>query len=384
MKKIGILTYFWADNPGTFLQAYSTLQAFKKKFPDDRVELVDFKHRKVSFKLKKAHVNIKNFINDLNRYLKYRAVKKKHFVTSPEKIITQDYKLTIGFLKKQNYDLIVVGADTILNPIDHNIQNHNMPIYWLPPDLKCKKVMCASSARALTYDDLNDHFKRNLKESVNSFDLLGVRDHATFNLIKDIGLKDNSKLRMIPDPTFTYNINYDYSEKLLHKKGIDLTQPTIALNLPKSLKFAPQIADYFRNKKYQILTLNNAGYGDIKLIDISPFEWAGIFKKFQLVITDRFHGTLFSLKNLIPVLSIICRRNLITKNGYSKYSSLLEPFGLHETNLISALDLNNAKPLFQKADHVMENFDRGLVERGLEKLKTTYYHFVDDIAKLLS
>ncbi len=44
MKKIGVLTYFWGDNPGTFLQALSMCQVLMKYFPQDTIELIDYRY----------------------------------------------------------------------------------------------------------------------------------------------------------------------------------------------------------------------------------------------------------------------------------------------------------------------------------------------------
>ena len=45
-------------------------------------------------------------------------------------------------------------------------------------------------------------------------------------------------------------------------------------------------------------------YADYCLTDISPLEWAGIFRYFSLTITDRFHVSIFSLKNGVPVVAV--------------------------------------------------------------------------------
>ena len=236
MKKIGILTYFWAENPGTFLQAYSMLQAFRKRFPGDRVELVDYRHRWVYFKPNRSHISFNQWVKDFRRYRIYRRTQKDHLLTSQDRLVSRDSQRAWDFIEKQHYDLIVVGSDTILELHQRHVRDGGIPVYWLPPWIGSKKVMCAASAGAATYEQLNRHQQAALSASANSFDLLGVRDDGTFDLIKKLGLKDEYKVQVVPDPTFTYCIDYTFVQRLMRKRNLDFTKPTVALHLPRIFK----------------------------------------------------------------------------------------------------------------------------------------------------
>ena len=80
MKKIGILTYFWTNNPGTFLQAYSTLEALRKRFPNDRVELIDYRRRKVHFRPNRRSIWLGQLVKDIRRHAIYRSMVLKEVV----------------------------------------------------------------------------------------------------------------------------------------------------------------------------------------------------------------------------------------------------------------------------------------------------------------
>lgn len=382
MRKIGILTYFWASNPGTFLQAYSTLEALKKKFPEDRVELVDYRHRKVYFKPSLKSIWVGQLIRDMRKYSTYRNMRKKYLTRSANSLISHDSALAWDFIKKQGYDLVVVGADTILQFLPFHFAEGFVPVYWLPPDLGCRKVACATSAGALAKEQLSDKFRKLCKESINNFDLIGIRDDATYALIKALGLKDESKLEMVPDPTFTYEIDYSCVEEFIKKKELDFSRPTVAFNLLKSFKPAAELAAYYKSKGFQVISLVPTAYGDLSLIDMSPFEWAGIFKYFDLVVTDRFHGTVFSLKNLTPVVSVVSDKFKISNRGFSKTYSLLKLFGLEESNHINAIGTKDIREIVSIADRAVEDFDKDSVAAKLERLKAEYNSFVDKISKV--
>lgn len=383
-KKIGILTYFWAENPGTFLQAYSMLQAFRKRFPNDRVELVNYRHRWVYFKPSKSHASLSQWVKDFKRYRIYKKTQKKYLLTDEDSLISRDSQKAWDFIEKQHYDLIVVGSDTILELHKRHVREEGVPVYWLPPWISGKKAMCAASAKALTYEQLNKYQQTAISESVNSFDLLGVRDDATFELIKKLGLKDESKLRIVPDPTISYDIDYSFAEKLISKKRLDFSKQVVALHLPRTLnKTGEKVAAYYRNKGFQILSLGPAKYADLCLTDISPFEWAGIFKVVRLVITCRFHDTLFALKNLTPVVSISPDKTYVADGRQSKYYSLLKQFGLHNSNYVNGIGLDGADKIIKATDRAIHDFDKQAVKQKLEHMRDSFDMFIDEIADVM-
>lgn len=346
------------------------------------MELIDYRHRHVYFRPNRSCMTLSQWLRDLRRYIIYEDMKKKHLITSNDHLISRDSKKAWEFIERQRYDLIVVGSDTILELHRRHIQQGCIPVYWLPVRIGCKKVMCAASARALTYEQLSDSQRKAFRESINNFDLIGVRDESTLALIRALGLRDEFKLQVVPDPTFVFEIDYAPIEKLLRERNISFSKPTVGLNLPGSFKVAAVVAAHYKSKGFQVLSLVPAKYGDISLTDISPFEWVGIYRYLCLVITDRFHGTLFSLKNLTPVVSVVCDRSLTTNDGLSKHYSLLRLFDLHESNFVSVGGLDGVGKIIKITDKAMCTFDKPAVKQGLTYLKNDFHTFVDKIVGL--
>jgi polysaccharide pyruvyl transferase WcaK-like protein len=309
-------------------------------------------------------------------------MQKTHLVTSADRLNTHDSQRAWEFIEKQQYDLIVVGSDTVLQFLPSHFRQDSVPPYWLPPEIGCKKAMCAASAGVLTLDQLSSNQREACKKSINSFDLVSLRDDSTFALMKDLGLKDESKIEMVSDPTFAYEIDYTYREKLMQERNIDFSKPTVLLHLWRFFKPAKELAAYYKSKGFQVLLLGPAKYGDLCLTDISPFEWAGIFRDCRLVVTGRFHDTLFSLKNLTPVVSVACHKSVVTNNGLSKYFSLLKLFGLHNTNYIDGVGMDDVDSAIQITDNAMHNFNKQSVKDKLQQIKNAFDAFVDEIAGL--
>lgn len=384
-KKIGILTYFWAHNPGTFLQAYSMLREVKEKFPDYRVELIDCRMRKVNFKICKYHVNIICLMEDYRHHRTYCEFQDRYLQKGPGGLITYDYETLTEYIGSQNYAMILVGADTVLEVLPKHFKLGQLPIYWLPPTVKCKKVAFSASAGALTYDMLGDRYRTAMSESINAFDLVGVRDDNAYNLVKALGLKDESKLEITPDPTFSFKIDYCHINHLLQEKHITFNKPTVAINLPESLSLCRKLVDNYQDKGFSVLLLGySVKHRGCRFPKMSPFEWAGVHKYFALEITDRFHGCIFSLKNSTPVVAVDYEERKRTAEGLSKTHSLLKLFDLHDTNHINTEKVKNFDRIVQITDDALRNFNPELITQKIKQLQNKYHVFMNKVAHLLN
>src|SRR6185369_2148114 len=122
--------------------------------------------------------------------------------------------------------------------------------------------------------------------------------------------------------------------RYLDRRRMRLSSPLVCLHLLRSSTWAPALANLFRKAGYLVASLRPASYADLIFTDLSPFEQLGLYKHFALVITHRFHDTIFSLKNLTPVLSFPEHATDITPHGESKIATLLKSFGVKETSYI--------------------------------------------------
>jgi len=382
-KKIGILTYFWGHNPGTFLQAYSMLKALQKRCPDYRVELINYIFRKPTFRLRKGFISPERLINDYRRFKAFTTLQAKCLPRSSDELNTVDYEMAADYIRKQDYEMIMVGADTVLEFLPRQRASGQVPIYWLPPDIKCKKVMLASVG-AMRLDMVDKKYHAILSESVNAFDLVGVRDDNTYDFMKSLGLKDESKLELVPDPTISYEIDYGHIDRLLKKRRVKFDKPIVSVHLPVTVPLCYELVDHYQSRGYRaVISGLTARRRDCRFPTMSPFEWAGVHKYFALKITDRFHGTLFSLRNLAPVVSVDWEDRTITPGGVSKTYSLLRLFGLHETNHLNAAKASDLAETIRVADAAAENHDPQRIAQRMSELTSDFHAYMDKVAALL-
>ena len=240
MKKIGILTYFGDfNNAGTNLQAYATLKAIQNVFKRDIVEILNYqtKHKwKVPYL---SSISISSLSNDLKRMKGFNEFLKAHLCLSNEKLICSDYNKAIDFIKEREYDAIFVGSDTLL---ELSKTDEAITAYWLSPRIGAKKFFLAASARNLLFDDLSDVQKKFIQSSIDDFVLLGIRDMVTYRLLSNFIRKNDSRLQLVPDPTFTLDIDYTLIERYIRKRRIDFNKPTICFHMRRTDEWAFELA----------------------------------------------------------------------------------------------------------------------------------------------
>jgi len=311
--------------------------------------------------------------------LKYRKARKTLLPFGRRSLVTTDYRRAQAFLREQDYDMLVVGSDTLLEL--HRFGPDTVTAYWLAPDIRARKVMCAASARSTSLGDLSEFQRKTLEASVQGFDLLGVRDVATYELIRGLGGSPD-KIEMVPDPTFTYDIDYGPTEAYLRKKGLSFEHPTVILHMTRRFRWADDLANAYRARGYQVVSLRPARYADHVCNDVSPLEWAGLFRDAKLVITHRFHDTLFCLKNLTPLLTVLPSASYEAAGGHSKYDGLLKMFGMSETHLIRDHTAATVQQILDAGDRSMETHNPQVIRRGLARYQDQYEEFIRKVVAL--
>lgn len=375
--KIGILTYTREHaNLGTVMQCYSTLKAVQRAYPDARVELIDYSARAPSRRPYLSNASFRSVKNDCIRILKYGRFFREQLTFSKDTLTSTSVDRAFDFIRRQRYDAIYVGSDTVLELKDAKADA--LTPYWLPGSIPSIKFLAAASSHNVTIEALSAQQKNLIERALDSFTLLGVRDDATFRLLSKFTGRADKRLQIVPDPTFTYDIDYSYIEQYFAKKKLQLRAPLVCLHLLRSSAWAPVLANAFRKAGYVVASLRPAYYADIIFTDLSPFEQMGVYRYFSLVITHRFHDTIFCLKNLTPVIAFPEHDSDITPEGESKIATLLNAFEAAGTNYISNATMLTAEDLFERHPAAIEHFikNRAGIKARLLELHNAYTAFI--------
>ena len=393
-KKIGILTYTSNFNYGTFFQAYATLCAVRRHFPSSDVEIVNYnsksKAQQVGYNklnLARRHIYPPYLIKHLSKQSRYRATETRLLeMNAVEAMIADSYLTSAEYISDQQYDLIVVGSDTVLNFYEWNVRDQELPIYWLPQSLAAKKVMLSSSiGTALDIDALDQTTRQALRNSIEGFSMLGVRDEITRDFIQDLAPQAAHKLDVIPDPTFSYTVDNSYSESYLKKKGVSPDVSIIGLDLPVNLIGVEDAVKHLKSKGYAVASWRGVSkFADYDFSDMGPLEWSGIFKRFDITLTNRFHASIFSLKNGTPVITMDYKANRISRSKRSKSSMLMDSFGLKETNYRNVADVTDPSWVLNAIKAALDESRTEQLTLSISRKNTEYDSYLRQITDLFS
>lgn len=358
-KKIGILTYHRSINYGAFLQAYCLSRYVKHVVGDAaQVEIIDY-----TSKISYESYNKRLFQGEHKRdEWKQRIGFERAcrlLPLSKDKLYTDSLEQVAAFVKKQSYDMVIVGSDEVWK-VDGM---RGFPTaYWLNFDIgDAIRIAYAVSSRT-DYSRIEEDKRGYIKSAISRFQYLGVRDQVTYDMAVQIG---GGNPCHNCDPAFLIPFTYDrkaFKEKLYKKFKIEKNQKLLGVMIPDE-KIVKKLKDKL-GKEYKIIALYDfQEKADVNLISIHPFEWVRVIGCLDFLVTDRFHGTVFAMKMEVPFLSI----ETYDKPSNSKLRYLLDSNDLGEHYLI----YHNGNRIYQEIQEriplIAETYERGKIRKALER-----------------
>jgi polysaccharide pyruvyl transferase WcaK-like protein len=352
--KIGILTYHDTFNAGAFLQTYATYKFLLDQGYD--VEVIDYCPMSGYIKERKTRIKTKYPLVGLKSLLTKRPFLKKHLALSKARVVSDDFDKSKTIL--DGYDAVIVGADTVFEVKHKNTAfAPQIPnIYYLPDTLQCRKIAFAASADASDFGLLDQSQRDYIERSMSGFHSISIRDTFTRNELHDIS---NCESTLIFDPTFMI----DFPKTDIARK-LDIAEDFAVLNVPNP-QLSKLFSDVFKARGWKVVSPTRNKYADINLNGkVNPFEWAELYKYAKFTATDRFHGTIFSLKGDCPVVSVDSLS--LYKNQLSKKADMLQR--MHLDHLLLDFDKasdTSCEELNTIIDNIIEQWDSEAIKRQL-------------------
>ena len=337
--KIAIMTQPLGRNYGGMMQAY----ALQKVLRDMGHEVVTIDHyasprsavynlARLGFRLLKKVTGERKLPVNIEKHYSYifkdtQAFVDKHIVQS--EYIDNDKDLKSHFAKN-NYDAVIVGSDQTWRPMySPNIYNYYLD--FLEHDTKIKKIAYASSFGVDIWEYSVEETRR-CAELAKLFNAISVREQSGVDLCEEyLGVDSECFL----DPTLLLD-KEDYLALIGDKyKGSQSEGVfTYFLDTNEEKESAAELLakqlNTFTFKSQAKLVLSNQTSSDFSNYKMPPVEnWLASFANAEFVLTDSFHGMVFSIVFEKPFLVI--GNN---ERGLSRFESLLSSFDL--TNRLKA------------------------------------------------
>lgn len=314
MKKILIVTLYNGLNCGAFLQAYSLMsflenQGYKVDFYNGGARhpaSTTFWDMLQSIK----HINIKRAIYLFNQY---RLLKK-----------AQSAFNIVNTYKKNDYDCVIFGSDEIWNLKRAEIRNY--PYLWGKDLDHNNRISYAPSTGFSKVSDLST--VNGFSDELRNFKAISVRDYNSQHIIEEVlGKKPN----IVLDPTFLIeHRSYSYKgEKYVLLYGYSLYY---------NKEYKQEIIKFARENNLNIYSMGAYCSWSNLAAHNSPDNFLKYFNHAEYVITDTFHGTVFSIINqkqfivlsaqgsnkILGLLKMINLENRYCEGKISLYKELVE------------------------------------------------------------
>lgn len=293
MKKIGIMTWFSYYNYGSALQVTALNSKIKELgykteiinyIPHGQVRTLD-DGKILKYCIKKLISKIKNRnLNDIED--KDRDLKFKNFLD--RNLSFTDLCETKSDLFKLNdkLDAFVCGSDQIWAPIRFN------PKYFL--DFVSDDRKKIAYAPSIGLEKIEDKFiEKRMANLIEKFDYLSVREHQGKKLIKEICGKE---AKVVLDPTLLLSKEEWGNFEKPYKSNDKYILCYFLGDNDKNWNHVKEVAKRERLKIKIIPVFNKDYKRGYEVCDaVGPGEFLTLLKNAELICTDSFHGTIFSI-----------------------------------------------------------------------------------------
>lgn len=329
--KIGIITLPLHTNYGGILQAYALQTTLEQM--GHQVEILEeplvYKHaslnRYIRRILKKCvgKRSIINYEGFMRKWQPRVAANINQFIN------TYIHRRIVNFdsLSDGEYDAFVVGSDQVWRPsYNHHIKN---AFLGFAENWKNVKRIAYAASFGVDNWEFTEEQTDECKKLIQRFDLVSVREDTAVNLCKEqLGIVATHVL----DPTMLLSV--DNYQKLIGELKISDKPYLFSYLLDESEEKINILKDICNklNLPVRKIKLEN----DISKIPMSRLksliypsiqEWLASFAQADFVVTDSFHGTVFSIIFNKPFVVLPNKGR-----GVSRFESLLKTVGLLHKN----------------------------------------------------
>lgn len=359
MKKVGIITMHRIANYGSFLQSYGLKKMVESLGYD--VEFVDYEFEKsiVSSdqKAKKLFDKFKKAIH-LKRTFKIRK-EWNYFQKKYKEFLEKYYNVTDNKnLNVKNLDNLIIGSDEVFNCMQEYPVGYSRELFGKNYE-KVNTISYAASFGYTTYEKLVEHkIKDEIKEMLSRFSAISVRDKNSEEIInKVVGNMPYMHL----DPVLVSNFEYE-------QKKVEYKDYIIVYTYPGRLssKEEKYIKDFAKKHNKKILSIGfYQSIADINIY-VDPLDVFNYFKNADYVITDTFHGTIFSIKTNAKFCTIIRNSN---KNKLRDLLSKLNQSSRCVNELEDIEKLFSKEMIYQKTNDIICEESKKSIEYLKNELK---------------
>lgn len=355
-SKVGIMSMQRVINYGSFLQAYG-LKKIVENITGQSVEFIDYEFgidliskNKRSGKKESLIYKIKKNRTPWNYFRKM-----KYFKQVRNNLIKDMKTIGVDLPKvNQDVDTLIIGSDEVFNCLQPYPVGYSKQLFGEGYE-KSVLISYAASFGNTQYDDLVKYdIEVEIKKMLSNFKGISVRDENSAYIVRQL-LGIEPEINM--DPVLMYNFIDEMKLYTTNESGYIIIYAYTG-RLSKAEE--NYIKEFARDRNKRIISIGHYSSIADENITCIPFYVFSYFKNADYVITDTFHGTVFSIKMNTKFCTIIRDSNR------NKLSALLERLGRLDRRVEKLSDIErlyNISIDYSRTNAIIEN----------EKQKTITY-----------
>lgn len=347
---VGILTWYKSLNHGAVLQAYSSQKNLQKNGFSSL--LLDY-NRNVNV-MESSKDKIKRRISYLNLNHLNMKLKEKEWNESKRKEFDNFISkyLNVGKMcwEYENIKNVMIGSDMVFD----FYEGYNPFMYG--KDINSNNIFSYAACFGYTTEEIFDNFKykNEIIMLISKMNGIGYRDYNTYKILKN---KCNvSNLQKNIDPVLLYG--FDEEKKEWNNFGWKNQKYILIYSYQSNLNKGKEISKIKKFAKNKGLKTISVGYFHAwcdENINADPKQFVELFSNAKYVITDTFHGLVFSIIMNKQV-------TLIVRNNSFKVLDLLKdleiPYNIDDTIEKRLNDMENCTINYKEVNKKLSKLRR--------------------------
>ncbi len=319
--KIGIISEFSKNtiNYGNNLQAYALNRYLRKIYSEHQIETIYFKNErkyKITLYIEFAIKVIKKIVSSFRKRRRGKFISKQFLMcrkSAFQEFVRKNITLCPApmnwtLLIHSDYDLFIVGSDVVWEQAHFGINRIKFLDFT-----NTKKAKKASYAASFGRDWIPRNNQKWIRKYLGDFLCVSVREYSSVQLLNSIGI---SNVVHTLDPILLIDADEWSSLESRPEERLDVPYVFVYL-LGMDAGQRRHVERLCRREGLAIVTIPYAGgvenevdktFGDVRLMDCSPEEWIWLIHHAEIIITDSFHGTVFS--TIFKKKFLVIRREL--------------------------------------------------------------------------
>ncbi len=388
-KKLGcvIIMHPGQNNYGTSLQGFATIDKMSQMGAE--CEIIRYRKKRTIAEIVNTMPGlirsgaIQKFFYRLHKkwdllihrqYRDTRAIRTKAVNAFKKKYFDSVSRFYYGYEDLQkgslSYSAVMVGSDQVWGPLSLYSRFYNL----LFVDDSIPKFSYASS---FGVSSIFEWQKKGVREYLSRMDYIGVREDRGKQIVEELSSRE---ARVVLDPTML--LTKKEWESHIDEKRCVVGEPYILCyvlgereDVRKDIK---SIREKLNTKIVNLPHIDNYhkvddGLGDIDMYDVDPFDFIRLIRDAEYVITDSFHGTVFSLLMHKKFLTYYRQKPQEKGSTHSRIDSLLGSLGLKS---------RIAKGSERLCETLLTDIDYEFVDNKLQEMRDDSLRFLEQCLSL--